>query len=76
MNLKAIGLWSVRKENFSIFTCVFAREYQSHVCGKSLDRIHVCCHVDLFTELNIAVCTLFLQVNVRCCSRVYLGDLV
>ena len=41
MNLKGIGLWSVRKEHFSIFTCVFAREYQSHVCGKSLDKIHV-----------------------------------
>ena len=48
MNLKGIGLWSVRKEHFSIFTCVFARE--SHVCGKSLDKIHVCCHVDLFPE--------------------------
>ena len=53
MNLKGIGLWtlwSVRKEHFGIFTCVFARECQSHVCEKSWDKIYVCCHVDFFPE--------------------------
>ena len=41
MNLKGIGLWSVRKEHFGIFTCVFAGECQSHVRGKSWDKIYV-----------------------------------
>ena len=67
MNLKGIGLWSVRKEHFSIFMCVFAGECQSHVCGKSWD-IRFVCVVTLIFFLSKA-----LQY---CCSRVYLDDLV
>ena len=78
MNLKGIGLWSVRKEHFSIFTCVFAGECQSHVREKSWDKIYVTGLSRLFfpSKQSIAVSTLFVQVNVRCCSRVYLDDLV
>ena len=58
MDLKGIGLWLVRKEHFSIFTCVFARGCQSHVCGKSWVKIIVCCHVDFFLSkaLQFVLC--------------------
>ena len=47
MNLKGIGFMSVLKKHFNRFTCMFARECESHVCEKSVDKIYryVCCYV-------------------------------
>ena len=61
MNLKGIGLWSARKEHFSIFTCVFARECQSRLWEKA--GIRFMCKSGQYTRSNAATARLLTSVK-------------